>query len=376
VAFDSHIHHIVASPHITKVKAVSIMSGLDDLDDELLELAGGVQSGGEAEQNKRQDSRDSSSRGSFSPTPPARTSDKASLRRDRKSTPHSDSFQRRKDESEEEGEAYAPAHSLIRTFPFTDTYLSSSAADSPRSLGSDAMDESASDSAGASDKSDNGKALYPLEGKYKNSKDKSQLMALPDLQREEILADRASKIADEKKMTELRQLLENKDRETLKDRKRKAPADDRYGDNSPRKLSRPRTKKDEALQSLKERRDANRIEDSRRAAASRKLSGRRHSKSSTRSTQSSQRDADGESDYDVPAKKAASDPLGTLADYQRVRIGRTNFVEVCFYPTFEKTIVGCFTRVCYSTDPQTGDNIYRMAQIKCDSTRDIGDGHC
>jgi hypothetical protein len=87
------------------LKTVPIMSGLDDLDDELLELAGGVQSGGEEEQHKRQDSRDNSARGSLSPTPPARTSGKISPRRDRKSTPHSDSFQRRKDESEEEGEA-------------------------------------------------------------------------------------------------------------------------------------------------------------------------------------------------------------------------------------------------------------------------------
>lgn len=94
------------------------MSGLDDLDDELLELAGGVQSGGEERQKKRQDSRDSSSRGSFSPTPPANTtSDKTSPRHDRKSTPHFESFHRRKDDSEEEGEAYTPHPLSTPYFP-------------------------------------------------------------------------------------------------------------------------------------------------------------------------------------------------------------------------------------------------------------------
>jgi RNA polymerase-associated protein RTF1 len=237
------------------------------------------------------------------------------------------------------------------------------------------MDESASDSAGASVMSDNGKALYPLEGKYKNSKDKSQLMALPDLQREEILADRASKIADEKKMTELRQLLENKDREALKGRKRKAPADARLSDTSPRKLTRPRTKKEEALQRLKKKRDANRIADTRRAATSRKESGRRNSKASSRSTESSQPDADGDSDYNIPPKKPVDNSPGLMADYQRIRIGRSQFGDICFQHNFQKSIVGCFTRVCNAVDSQTGENIYRMTQIKCDYAGHVGGGH-
>ena len=141
-------------------------------------------------------------------------------------------------------------------------------------------------------------------------------------------------------------------------------ATDFYEDDSPRKSSRPKTKKDEALENLVRRRDANRKEDSRRAAGvSRRQSGHRRSASS-RSAQSSQRDADGESEYEALSKKPPKDPMGDLAEYQRVRIGRSNFADYCFYPTFETTVTGCFTRISYRVDEETGENVYRMAQIQ------------
>ena len=83
------------------------------------------------------------------------------------------------------------------------------------------MDESASDSGAASDTSSNRNVLFPLEGKYRNHKDKSQLMALPDLKREEILAERAHQVAEKKRVAELRQLIAAKDREAAKGKKRK-----------------------------------------------------------------------------------------------------------------------------------------------------------
>jgi hypothetical protein len=86
------------------------MSALDDLDDELLELAGGAQSGDEEGQTKEQDSLGNSRRNSPSPAPGAsgsKSTAKVSPHRDtsRNSRPRSATPRRRKDESEEEGEA-------------------------------------------------------------------------------------------------------------------------------------------------------------------------------------------------------------------------------------------------------------------------------
>lgn len=212
------------------------------------------------------------------------------------------------------------------------------------------MDESDSD-AGSSDADSDGGVLFPLEGKYRNTKDKAQIMALPEMQREEILAERAHQVAEKKKLQELQQLIAAKDREATKGRKRGAAAADL--DDSPRS-SRVRSKKDEALDELVRRRQ------------SRKDTGRRTDRAPRRRADSidsaaSSFDADGDSD-DGARRKPAVDAVGELADFQRVRVGRTNFPQICFWPTFESVIKGCFARVVYSQD-SSGQNVYRMCQI-------------
>jgi hypothetical protein len=86
------------------------MSGLDDLDDELLELAGDVQPGEEEEHTKSYDDLGNLHRGSSSPASgltATKTVPKSSPHRDtsRHSGPRSVTPRRRKDDSEEEGEA-------------------------------------------------------------------------------------------------------------------------------------------------------------------------------------------------------------------------------------------------------------------------------
>lgn len=51
-----------------------------------------------------------------------------------------------------------------------------------------------------------------------------------------------------------------------------------------------------------------------------------------------------------------------LADIQRVKVGRTNFAKVCFFPGFESTMIGCYARVCVGRD--ANGNQYRVSQIK------------
>jgi RNA polymerase-associated protein RTF1 len=101
------------------------------------------------------------------------------------------------------------------------------------------MDESdsATDAAGMYDDGD----TYPLEGKFMNSTDKAEIMAMPEIKREELLAERAQEVERDRQNRALRQLLKTREADIKKsDKKRKATAADL--DENQRKTSRQRTK--------------------------------------------------------------------------------------------------------------------------------------
>jgi RNA polymerase-associated protein RTF1 len=180
-----------------------------------------------------------------------------------------------------------------------------SAPGSPGSLGSGAMDESDSES-------DSGRGASPAEH--------------DPLAREQRLADIAEQADERERMDQLKGLFD----ERSKPQKRKLDA---Y-DDEPKRSTRPRTsitRKDES------------------SSRSRTIKKARKSEFS-----------DGDSESGV--KKA--DPVAELVDYQRIRVGRSNFPQVCFDPYFEDRIAGCFVRVAFNRDPTTGENIYRMCEIR------------
>lgn len=223
------------------------------------------------------------------------------------------------------------------------------------------MDESDSDTspgdAGDAGDHDN---LYPLEGKFRDASDRAQIMAMSQLEREQVLADRVEEQGERRRLKNLGFLVGGADRanEKLKN-KRKAGTADLDDDN--RKTARPRTKRSDALESYTRQRDQVREEKSRRAN---RVSGGRRSRSRSRGD-SSERDADGESDeeYGGRSKLRAPDPEvpAELPDIQRIKVGRSNFAKVCFFPGFEESMVGCFARVCVGL--HLGVNMYRVTQI-------------
>lgn len=240
--------------------------------------------------------------------------------------------------------------------------ISSDDASDADSLGSGAMDESDSDAAGELDDDDDEDGIpFPLEGKFHDEKDRREIMALPEVRREQILADREEEAMRKRQDAQLKQLLKRQELESqrLEKRKRKAGATDL--DDSPRKSSRARTKQSEALEGFKRQREQALKERERHAAD--RGSYQRRAPSASRSDE----DAEGESEVewdDGVRNKSREEPPPELPDYERVRVGRSNFAEVCFYPGFEDSIRGCFTRVSVGMDKATGQNVYRMAQIK------------
>jgi RNA polymerase-associated protein RTF1 len=83
------------------------------------------------------------------------------------------------------------------------------------------MEESDSDSDGAPDLDEDGER-YTLEGKFIDAEDKAKIMAMPEIKREEILAERAAQAEKSQQNRALRMLLKSRDKDLQRDKKRKA----------------------------------------------------------------------------------------------------------------------------------------------------------
>lgn len=291
-----------------------------DIEDDLLDLAGGS-SGDEASDNGRR---------SRSGTPKKRSLDKKTKRRSND------------DDSEEEGEAISE--------PGT-----------PNSLESAPMDESDSDDdapRGRSAANDDEK--YPLEGMYVDHAEKARIMALPELEREQIIAERVSEVERQRQNRLLRQMVENEERKQTK-KKRSADTAE-LEDDDKRKASRARTGKGEtAMDSLRRAR----AEKQRRREDQERRGKDNYSPRRSESRDRDDSDDDFGRDSRSPEREPPRDaPPAELRDFERVRVGRNQFAEVCFTPGFENAISGCFIRIALGPHPETGIEQYRMASIK------------
>lgn len=232
-------------------------------------------------------------------------------------------------------------------------------------MGSGAMSESDDDDVGTQEPVVEKEApLFPIEGKFHSEKDKADIMSMPELQREQVLADRAAEAERKKQDATLRQLREARQKAEAQAadlKKRKATVADL--DDTPRKTTKAKTKATENLEAYKRQREQR--NEQRRRNEDRKAGDY---ESPVREAEESDRDAEGEKDveWDEPKARPAAknEPQPEMRDYERVRVGRTNFAKVCFDPGFEDAIVGCFTRVCIGPDKGSGKTVYRMCQIK------------
>ena len=221
---------------------------------------------------------------------------------------------------------------------------------------------------------------FPLEGKFTSAADKAEIMALPEIKREEILAERATVVEREQQNRMLVQLLRDKERKENKEadkKKRKAGAADL--EEGQRKSSRQKTtlggrKVGEASAPMeaykRQREQRNNYNEQRRREEDGRAADRKSFPDKT-----SDIDAEGEEDFEWDDGKARNGMRASsfeakdaepavLRDFERAKIGRTGFAKVCFYPGFEEAITGCPVRINIGVDKATGENIYRVAQIK------------
>ncbi|KAI9805674.1 MAG: hypothetical protein M1833_005167 [Piccolia ochrophora] len=259
----------------------------------------------------------------------------------------------KRDDSEEEGEA-------------------SSAPSSPSSLQSAPMSESESDTDPMA--SEGLVSRFPVEGKFTSDADKAEILALPEIKREEILAERATEIEREQQNRMLIQLLRDKEKKNREADKKKRKASAADLEENQRKSSRQKTtlggrKVGEASAPLEQykRQREQRVHNEQRRREDRKAADGK------KEDQISDADAEGESEVDWDEGPAATrrsssvskeEPPAVLKDYDRARVGRSGFGKVCFYPGFNEAITGCFVRINIGVDKATGQNCYRLAQIK------------
>ncbi|KAH9819386.1 RNA polymerase II C-terminal domain phosphoserine binding [Teratosphaeria destructans] len=198
--------------------------------------------------------------------------------------------------------------------------------------------------------------LYPLEGVYLNERDREEILGLPEIRREEILAERREEETKKQQDLQLKRVLAASDNRN----KRKAANDlDDGGRRTRPKAEKAKT----ALDDYRRAREQKGTQRDRVATGG----GRRDERPP--SPAGSDRDADGESEVEwaepsSEGRYGRDEPPADLKDFERCRIGRSGFAKVCFYPGFEAAIQGCFARVSIGVDKATGQNLYRMAQIK------------
>jgi RNA polymerase-associated protein RTF1 len=219
------------------------------------------------------------------------------------------------------------------------------------------------------------KPIFPYEKLYYDAADKARIEAKPEIDREEILAQRSEQVERHEQDLTLRRLVAQRAREEAKNaakNKRKASAADL--EDSQRKSTRQRTKvgggrvgeASSAIEAYKRQREEKTLRDEQRKRGEtvrRKASPR---------DDFSDADAEGESDNDYDDRRykrrspspPKDEPIAELQDIQRARVGRDNFAQVCYTPGFQEAITDCYARVCLGPGRTPGVNEYRLCLIK------------
>ena len=200
---------------------------------------------------------------------------------------------------------------------------------------------------------------YPVEGRFMSEAEREHIMSMPEIKREEILAERAAEILKKQQDAQLKKALATSQAGSKS--KRKAETAD-LDDGAARKTSRAKVEQTNALDDYKKAREAKGSEN---GPPARQAKGRK-GKNSRSPSAPSDRDAPGENEIGGAAgpTTARGEPESDLQDLEQARIGRSRLARWCFFPKFEETMTGCFCRVSFGVNHENGQNLYWVAQIK------------
>ncbi|RUP51702.1 hypothetical protein BC936DRAFT_146392 [Jimgerdemannia flammicorona] len=181
----------------------------------------------------------------------------------------------------------------------------------------------------------------------------ARLAALPEVEREQILNERAEK---RQEMLERKQIKQQIKLKMLKEGK---------GDDSSRRSSRAkdttRATQSRGLTELKRRREEKSTRSSHRRHGSESPERRKRRRSRSIGSDDEYGSESQESEEEEDGKK--SKRLPTLDELNSIRLPRTSLEKWMHAPFFEKTVIGCFTRIMLGMDPVSKARVYRVTEI-------------
>ena len=214
---------------------------------------------------------------------------------------------------------------------------------------------------------------FTIDNKFYSEKDKKEIMSLSEVQREEILAERAVQLERKLQDQHLRRLLDAREKAEAKSSDKKRKATD--FEESPRKSSRQKTtlggrkvgETSAMIEAYKRQREEKDVRDQqrRREGATRKSARARSS-----SERLSSADAEGESEVEwnsgkpkVDESKLRETQEADYNDIRRATAPRMALAEYCYYPGFPEAMRDFFVRVPAKPKPN-GEAGYEIMQIK------------
>ncbi|KAG2177557.1 hypothetical protein INT44_008069 [Umbelopsis vinacea] len=181
---------------------------------------------------------------------------------------------------------------------------------------------------------------------YKDEEDKRRLLALPEVEREQILSERSEERQRNLERLEVRKLLK----------------DGRKDDSKRRSTRTKETGASRALTELARRREEKKnthTRSSRRESMSPDRKRRRRSRSRGSSDDGySVSESESEEDQKKDIKRTP-----TLDEINAITLTRRMVESWIHTPFFEETAVGCYVRLFIGPDPQTKTPVYRLCEI-------------
>ncbi|KAG0220490.1 hypothetical protein BGX31_010949 [Mortierella sp. GBA43] len=194
---------------------------------------------------------------------------------------------------------------------------------------------------------------------FGDAKDRAELMAMPEVDREQVLFERA------KRRT---QLLDHRQVARRLKRQEEANRISKKGSSSTGRDSARRSTraKDSKAGSTKALADLKKAQERKRARRSHSPEKRRRAGSEDYSDNSRSSSSDEDVDYDSEPEKKKSKSVarkpGTLEDLNSIRLSRDRLEKWCYSPFFKDTVVGCYVRLSLGPDSNR-QPVYRITEI-------------
>ncbi|OLL24483.1 RNA polymerase-associated protein [Neolecta irregularis DAH-3] len=189
---------------------------------------------------------------------------------------------------------------------------------------------------------DEDKNPYPIEGKYRDLVDRDQLLALPEIEREQILYEREEQINKLEERRRIAAKLRQQNSQKANDARRSSRVSKETTSARGSKLSELKRKREEKSTRSKSKCQKSKADGS--------PSKRQHGDSNERSFSETSDD-----DHNYSAR------INT-EDVNAIRLSRRFLAKNSNHPLLEQTIRGCFLRIKIGEDQHHG-GVYRMCQI-------------